>query len=122
MYELTIKTHFDAAHSLVDYPGACARLHGHTFGVDVVISGLALNSIGLLYDFKELKDNVNAILDRFDHRHMNEIAPFDEVSPTAENVANYLYHELKKSGLPTGISVKRVTIWESQDAGVSYYE
>jgi 6-pyruvoyltetrahydropterin/6-carboxytetrahydropterin synthase len=122
MYELTISTHFDAAHSLIDYPGACARLHGHTFGVDVVISGQALNEIGLLYDFKELKDKVNVILDRYDHRHMNEIEPFDKISPTAENVANFLYHELNNSGLPTGVSVTKVTVWESPKAGVSYYE
>jgi 6-pyruvoyltetrahydropterin/6-carboxytetrahydropterin synthase len=122
MYELTIKTHFDAAHSLTGYPGECARLHGHSFKVDVLVQGEALNEIGILYDFKDLKTKVNAILDKFDHRHMNEIPPFDTVSPTAENLANYVWHELRRSGLPTGLRVSRVNVWESDTACISYYE
>lgn len=122
MYELTIRTHFDAAHSLTGYPGACARLHGHTFGVDVIVQGETLNDIGLLYDFKDLKSRVNEVLDRFDHRHLNDIPPFDTTSPTAENLANYLYHEVQKPGFPEGLKVVRVNIWESETACISYFE
>jgi 6-pyruvoyltetrahydropterin/6-carboxytetrahydropterin synthase len=123
MYELTIKTHFDAAHSLTGYPGECARLHGHTFKVDVIVEGEALNSIGIVYDFKDLKDRVREILDRFDHRHINEIPPFDETTPTAENLANYLYYELQKNGrFPAGVNVKQVNVWESDSACISYRE
>lgn len=122
MYELSVSTHFDAAHSLTDYPGECARLHGHTFRVDVVVAGEALNKIGLVYDFKDLKDKINDILGRFDHRHLNEIPPFDKTTPTAENIANYLYHKIKLSGLPANVSVKRVDVWESTSACLSYFE
>jgi 6-pyruvoyltetrahydropterin/6-carboxytetrahydropterin synthase len=122
MYELTVRTHFDAAHSLVDYPGACARLHGHTFKIDVVIKGEKLDEIDILYDFKDLKESVNQVLDRFDHRHMNEIPPFDKLSPTAENFARYLYGKLNAGVLPDGLSVAKVTVWESDTAGVAYFE
>ena len=122
MYELTVSTHFDAAHSLTDYPGECARLHGHTFRVDIVVAGEALNKIGLVYDFKDLKDKINNILGRFDHRHLNEIPPFDRTTPTAENIANFLYHEIKSGGLPANVSVKRVDVWESASARLSYSE
>lgn len=122
MYELTVSTHFDAAHSLTDYPGECARLHGHTFRVDVVVAGEALNKIGLVYDFKDLKDKINNILGRFDHRHLNEIPPFDITTPTAENIANFLYHEIKSGGLPANVSIKRVDVWESASARLSYSE
>ncbi len=123
MYELTVRTHFDAAHSLAGYPGECARLHGHTFKVDVVVEGELLNSIGIVYDFKDLKNSVNGILDRFDHRHINEIPPFDEIIPTAENLANYLYHELRKDGdFPPGVRIKQVNVWESESACISYRE
>jgi 6-pyruvoyltetrahydropterin/6-carboxytetrahydropterin synthase len=123
MYELTVKTHFDAAHSLTGYPGECARLHGHTFKVDVIVQGEALDPIGIVYDFKELKDRVNEILDRFDHRHINAIPPFDTVTPTAENLANYLYHELQRGGgFPPGVKIKQVNVWESENACISYSE
>ncbi len=122
MYELTIKTHFDAAHSLTGYPGECARLHGHSFKIDVMVAGQALNEIGLLYDFKDLKDKVNGILAKFDHAHMNDVPPFDHLSPTAENFANYLWHEMQASNMPAGLHVNRVNVWESETACISYYE
>ncbi len=123
MYELTVKTHFDAAHSLAGYPGECARLHGHTFKVDVVVAGEALNAIGIVYDFKDLKNSVNEILDRFDHRHINEIPPFDKTSPTAENLANFIYHELRRDAkFPPGVNIKQVNVWESDSACISYRE
>ncbi len=123
MYELTVRTHFDAAHSLAGYPGECARLHGHTFRVEVVVEGETLNAIGIVYDFKDLKKSVNSILARFDHRHINEIPPFDKTIPTAENLANYLYHELQRGGgFPPGVSMQKVNVWESDSACISYRE
>ena len=123
MFELTIKTHFDAAHSLTGYPGECARLHGHSFKIDVMVAGETLNDIGLLFDFKDLKDKVNAVLDRFDHRHMNEIPPFDRISPTAENFARFLWGELSADGiLPDTVRVSRINVWESDTACISYFE
>lgn len=125
MYELTIRTHFDAAHSLPGYPGECSRLHGHTFNVDVTVQGPILNDIGIVYDFKDLKTAAREILDRFDHRHMNEIEPFDKESPTAENIARYMYHELHKILAEGGIApvkVTRVDVWESPTARISYFE
>lgn len=120
MFELTIKTHFDAAHFLVDYPGECARLHGHSYLVEVTIAGKTLNKIGLLYDFKDLKEKTNEIVSRFDHRYLNEIPPFDKTSPTAENLAKYIFDELKKT-IPQEIGIKQVSVWESPTARLSYY-
>ncbi len=126
MYELTIKTHFDAAHSLVDYPGECARLHGHSFLVEVTIQGARLNDIDIVFDFKDLKTATRVILDRFDHRHLNEIPPFNKISPTAENISRYVYDELRaqlaQNGLAKDIKITRVDVWESQTARISYFE
>lgn len=126
MYELKIETHFDAAHSLTGYPGECARLHGHSFKVDVVIEGERLDKVGLVYDFKELKAKARTLVDRFDHHHLNEVPPFDKITPTAENLAKYLYHELQKAlskaNLESGIDVKKVSIWESSTACISYFK
>lgn len=126
MYELTIRTHFDAAHSLRDYPGECARLHGHTFNVDVTVQGESLNKIGVVFDFKDLKRAVRDILDNLDHRHLNEVPPFDKLTPTAENLANHIFHELPRrlagaSGVAP-VNVTRVDVWESPTARISYFE
>ena len=67
MYELTVKSHFDAAHALRGYPGECRNLHGHTWDVEVTVGGTELDEIGIVYDFKALKDDLNGVLDDYDH-------------------------------------------------------
>lgn len=119
MYELLVKTHFDAAHALRNYPGKCKDLHGHTWKVEVSVSGDKLNEIELLMDFADLKKIVDAVLERFDHKYINEISPFDQLSPTGENLASYLFEEIKKK-LPPGISLKQVSVWESKSACITY--
>jgi 6-pyruvoyltetrahydropterin/6-carboxytetrahydropterin synthase len=79
VYELTVTSHFDAAHALRGYPGECRNLHGHTWDVEVTVAGETLDEIGIVYDFKALKDDLSAALADFDHAYLNEIAPFDEL-------------------------------------------
>ncbi len=121
MYELMIKSHFDAAHSLRGYPGPCRELHGHTWNVEVIVAGNELDEIDLIYDFKELKDQVNKVLSKFDHKHLNEIPPFDKLSPTGENLARYLFKDIKRV-LPDRVFLKKVNVWESPEACITYYE
>ncbi len=121
MYELMIKAHFDAAHSLRGYPGPCRNLHGHTWNVDVVVAGKELDEIDLVYDFRELKDQVDKILLKFDHKHLNEVPPFDILSPTGENLAKHLFEEIKKL-LPQRVFLKKINVWESPKACITYCE
>jgi len=118
MYELTVKGEFAASHSLRDYEGKCKNLHGHTWHVDVVVFGPAVNKTGMLIDFKEIKRSLYDILDTLDHAHLNEIAYFKKVNPTSENIAKYIFDRLTP-GLQ-GIKVRKVTVWESEKAGASY--
>ena len=97
MYELTVIVEFEAAHRIVDYPGKCNRLHGHNWSVEVNVVGTKLNDLGMLIDFKELKKEVNQMIDRLDHYYLNEIEAFKIMNPTAENIAKYIYEELEKS-------------------------
>ena len=63
MYEITVETHFNAAHFLRDYEGVCARMHGHNFDVIVTVRGGNLHPNGMLIDFKELKTVVEQRID-----------------------------------------------------------
>lgn len=119
MYELTVKGHFDAAHRLVGYPGECAGLHGHTWDVEVTVEGAALDEVGIVYDFKALKDDLTAVLERYDHHHLNEVAPFDSTNPTAENLARVIYGKLAES-VGEGVRVVEVSVWESPVARLTY--
>lgn len=121
-YTLRVVTEFAAAHTLRDYPGSCGRLHGHNWKLEVEIVARALDEIGMGVDFREIKKTAREVTDALDHRYLNEIAPFDEVNPTAENLAAYCYREIGARLEQPAISVHAVTIWENDRACVRYTE
>lgn len=118
-YALTVKDHFDAAHALVNYPGECCRLHGHTWDIEVTVSGVELDEIGIVYDFKSLKADLAAILCDYDHKYLNEVPPFDGMNATAENLARVIYERLEEA-LPSNIQLDEVGVWESPIAKLTY--
>jgi len=119
MYELQVEVSFDAAHCLRGYQGACARLHGHTYRVQVTLRGPDLAPSGMLVDFRDVKRALHEIAERYDHRFLNEVPPFTDVNPTAENLARHFYDELKRA---LGQAVSKVTVWESPSSCASYWE
>ncbi len=119
MYELTIKDHFDAAHALRDYPGECANLHGHTWDVEVTVCGEDLDGIDIVYDFKQLKADLRGVLEPFDHAYLNEVTPFESLSPTAENLARVVYERME-GVVGSQVTVKEVAVWESPIAKIVY--
>lgn len=119
MYDLTVRAHFDAAHALRGYPGECCKLHGHTWDVEVVVRGESLDDVGIVYDFKTLKDDLAAILEPLDHAYLNEVTPFDEINATAENLARYLFEQLD-ARVSEGVHVVEVGVWESPIAKITY--
>lgn len=118
-YELTVKGHFDAAHSLYGYPGECRNLHGHTWDVEVTVSASELDEIGIVYDFKTLKDDLATVLESYDHVLINEVPPFHEISPTAENLARVICERLEQKADPR-VKVIEVAVWESPVARLVY--
>lgn len=126
MYELTVRNRFSAAHSLCGYPGDCARLHGHTWTVQVTVTGKTLDQLGMLIDFKQIKKQLAEIIDQLDHQFLNDIPGFGEngVNPTAENLSYYIYKALEKpiAEIREGIRLKEISVWESPDAYATYRE
>jgi 6-pyruvoyltetrahydropterin/6-carboxytetrahydropterin synthase len=120
MYELKIITQFGAAHQLRNYHGKCEYLHGHNWKIEVYIKGEKLDDCGMLVDFKILKESTNEIIDRFDHKFLNEIECFTEINPSSENIAKYIFDELSKSINDDRVRVSRVTAWESDNACATY--
>ena len=119
MYDLMIKGHFDAAHALHGYPGECRELHGHTWDVEVVVRGGALDDVGIVYDFKTLKEDLSVVLGPLDHAYLNDVPPFDVQNPTAENLARHIYESLAQQVGPE-VAVVEVSVWESPVARITY--
>jgi len=121
-YTLKIITDFASAHTLRDYPGACARMHGHNWKVEVEVTASELDAIGMGVDFRVIKQAARDIAERLDHRYLNDLEPFAQINPTAENIAAYFHQELAAQLNNDSIRVHAVTLWETERACVRYVE
>jgi 6-pyruvoyltetrahydropterin/6-carboxytetrahydropterin synthase len=120
MYRLMIKTSFAAAHNLINYQGDCENLHGHNWRVEVVVAAKELDKAGLGIDFKILKKQTNSLLDELDHKYLNDLTPFQNDSPSSENISRYLFERLTETLNNENITVEKINVWESENACASY--
>ncbi len=102
MFEVTVERSFAAGHYLRNYKGTCENPHGHNYKIRVTLAG-----------------------ERLDHQMMNDIEPFTVLNPSAENIARYFYAQTKTElkDLTNGrVSVKDVTVFETDTTTATYYE
>lgn len=121
-YRLKVITEFASAHRLRDYEGACRRMHGHNWKVEIEAEATTLNKLGMVVDFKILKEAAGMVVSNLDHRVLNEVPPFDQTNPTAENLAAHLYQALCRQLADPRIRIAAVTVWENDRACVRYIE
>lgn len=110
---------FAAGHHIPDHPGKCQYLHGHNYRTLVYLRAEELDPMGMVYDFGRLKALMNEVVGPFDHRVINDIPPFDERNPTAENLAAYIFSEIEgrlaQDETAAGrVTVSKVELWETQ--------
>ena len=125
MYEVTVEADFSSGHYLRNYKGKCENPHGHNYKVRVTLAGTELDGAGLLLDFKLLKQVLRPVIERIDHQMLNDLEPFTELNPSAENLAKYFFDEtnLHLSDVTAGrVRVKDCTIWETDTTTATYYE
>lgn len=120
MFEVSVDYSFAAGHALRGYRGKCENVHGHNYKIRVSVQGEKLNSIGLLMDFVQLRATVKGLVEPFDHRFLNDLEPFKDTNPSAENLARYLGDELQRKIEGDGLSVSNVTVWETDTTSASY--
>ncbi|MEY4692646.1 MAG: hypothetical protein RIT19_2971 [Verrucomicrobiota bacterium] len=93
--ELRKTFQIEAAHRLPHVPVGhkCARLHGHSWRIEVVIDGPVGDDTGWVMDYADLKAAFQPIQDRIDHHYLNEIPGLE--NPTSERLAVWIWNELK---------------------------
>jgi 6-pyruvoyltetrahydropterin/6-carboxytetrahydropterin synthase len=119
---MKIVTDFAAAHLLREYPGVCSRLHGHNWKVEVDVVARDLDRVGMGLDFGDIKAATRELIGTLDHRNLNDIAPFDRINPTEENIAAFMYQRLSEKINDERVKVDAITIWETERACVTYSE
>lgn len=120
MFDVSVEYTFAAGHALRGYKGKCENVHGHNYKVQVVVSGEQLDSTGLLMDFVEVRKPLKELVGRLDHRFLNDIAPFDKLNPSAENIAKFFYDELEPQIQSRGLHIQAVKIWETDTTTATY--
>ena len=122
MYEISRDTSFSGAHSLREYQGKCESVHGHNWKVRTYVAAAELDRLGMVVDFKILAREMEDLVNRFDHKDLNTVPPFDKINPSSENMAKYIYDEMSAKLNDGRIKVTRVMVWETDPSCAIYYE
>ena len=122
MFKLIVKNEFSSAHILHGHPGNCKRMHGHNWLVEAEVQGDNTNEIGMVIDFKDIKNNLKEIISNLDHQFLNDLEPFINENPTAENISKYIYKELSNNINTDNIKVSKIKLWETNNSAVTYTE
>lgn len=122
---LTSKVEIDSSHYLRNYDGKCADLHGHRWVVEVTVESVtedaidSLDNTGMLLDFGVIKSLIN----EYDHKNLNDMPEFEDINPTAENLAivwaDALTHEILLRRIPA--KVISVKVWETPTNSVEFF-
>lgn len=132
VFSIKVEAVFSSAHNLRGYKGKCEELHGHNWKIEVVVSRDKLDETGMVLDFKYLKTKLNKMLEKLDHKYLNNVSYFKKINPTSENIAKYIYDSLKSQVFRHKTwrtrqslwraSLKSVTVWENDTSSATYEE
>ncbi len=122
MYSVAVARDFTARHFLVDASPEESREHAHSYRLELILEGDGLDDRGYLVDIDEVKSRLDAILDRYRGKLLNELAEFARLNPSLENFSRivcFLFRAAEKSSRIATISVR---IWEDDSAWAGYRE
>lgn len=122
-YTVSTEVTFCSSHSLEEYEGDCSRVHGHNWTLRAYYEFDRVDERGITVDYLELRAGMEeVILARFDHRHLNDVPPFDSINPTSENIAAEIFRLLAGNLSFEGGRLREVELWETREDMVRYRE
>lgn len=121
MWEISQETVVAAAHQLRFAPGEGERLHGHNWRIKAVLRARELDASGWVMDFAKLGAVLRALVEPYEHVLLNDVAPFDDLNPTAENLARVVADGLAQRVDDGRVQVVRVEVWENDTSCATYY-
>ncbi len=121
MYVVSVQAHYDSAHFLRNYKGKCERLHGHRYLVELALATTELDVAGIAFDFVVVKRSLRELANQLDHENLNDLEPFTELEPSAENQAKWFWDELKRR-FPEEIAAAMLytRVWETPTQWAQY--
>ena len=121
-YTVRVEARFESAHYLREYRGISEPLHGHSYKVeaDLAARGGGVDGDAIAVDFVSAKRKLEALARTLDYGCINDIAPFTEINPSAENIAEWFARELQAAVEDENATVTAVTIWEGPVNSVTF--
>jgi 6-pyruvoyltetrahydropterin/6-carboxytetrahydropterin synthase len=121
-FSVRVEARFEAAHFLREYRGISEPLHGHSYKVeaDLAARGGGLDSDAIAVDFVSARRKLEQLARKLDYGCINDVPPFTEVNPSAENIAEWFARELQTAVEEESAVVTAVTIWEGPVNSVTF--
>jgi len=121
-FTIRVSARFEAAHFLREYRGISEPLHGHSYKVEADLAARAggVDSDAIAVDFVSARRKLEALAKRLDYGCINDIPPFDEINPSAENIAQWFAGQLGEAVAGEDAVVQAVTIWEGPVNSVTF--
>lgn len=121
-FSIRIEARFESAHFLRSYRGISEPLHGHSYKVEAELraAGSGVDSDAIAVDFVTSKRALEALARRLDYACINDVPPFTEINPSAENIAQWFHRELTAVVESEGAVVTSVTVWEGPVNAATY--
>jgi 6-pyruvoyltetrahydropterin/6-carboxytetrahydropterin synthase len=121
-YSVRVEARFEAAHYLREYRGISEPLHGHSYKIeaDLIARGGGIDSDAIAVDFVSAKRKLEALARKLDYGCINDVAPFTEINPSAENIAEWFATELQGAVDDENAIVTAVTVWEGPVNSVTF--
>jgi 6-pyruvoyltetrahydropterin/6-carboxytetrahydropterin synthase len=121
MYKVAVKRDFIANHYLVggDW-GAENNLHAHHYIIELQLEGAELDQHGYLVDIVDIETNLDALVDSYRDRILNDVPDFNGLNPSIEHFSRILCLALDRRIQAENISALRVVLWENEIARASY--
>ncbi len=121
MWEISQETVVAAAHQLRFAPGEGERLHGHNWRIKATVRANKLDASGFVLCFNAFGKTLRDLVEPYEHAFLNEIAPFMDLNPTAENLARVIAEDLAKKVDDDRVKVARIEVWENDTCCANYY-
>lgn len=121
-FSVRVEARFESAHYLREYRGISEPLHGHSYKVeaDLAARGGGIDSDAIAVDFVSAKRKLEVLAKQLDYACINDVPPFTEINPSAENIASWFAEELQQAVEDESAVVVAVTIWEGPVNSVTY--
>ena len=121
-FSVRVEARFEAAHYLREYRGISEPLHGHSYKVeaDLAARGGGVDNDAIAVDFVSAKRKLEVLAKKLDYGCINDVAPFTEINPSAENIASWFHRELSAAVADENAIVTAITIWEGPVNSVTF--